>query len=151
MQVKNGFLILFLFFAFTAKAQTTKAPAKIDNSIINGLQFRNICPGKTGGRITKVIVDPNKKSRRFAAVASGNIWRTLNAGTTWEPVFENYGAYAVGTIEFDPNNANTIWAGTGENNAQRSVAKGDGVYKSCLLYTSPSPRDRTRSRMPSSA
>ena len=118
--------LLFLY------ACVTQAQEKviIDKSIINGLKFRNICPGKTGGRITKVLVDPRKKSRRFVAVASGNMWRTTNAGTTWEPVFDNYGAYAVGTIEMDPNNSNVIWAGTGENNAQRSVGKGDGVYKS---------------------
>ncbi len=130
MKVKEYWLIIFLFGAFVLDAQINNIPSKIDDSIINGLKFRNICPGKTGGRITKVIVDPNKKSRRFAAVASGNIWRTTNSGTTWEPVFDSYGAYAVGTIEFDPNNTNIIWAGTGENNAQRSVAKGDGIYKS---------------------
>ena len=130
MKVKECCLIILLFGAFVLDAQITTVPSKINNSIINGLKFRNICPGKTGGRITKVIIDPNKKSRRFAAVASGNIWRTTNSGTTWEPVFDSYGAYAVGTIEFDPNNSNIIWAGTGENNAQRSVAKGDGVYKS---------------------
>jgi len=125
-------LLCCTYFSYAQKKANT-APSKInkiDQSIINGLKFRNICAGKTGGRITKVIIDPNKKSRRFAAVASGNIWRTLNAGTTWEPVFDSYGAYAVGTIEFDPNNTNIIWAGTGENNAQRSVAKGDGIYKS---------------------
>lgn len=130
MKVKIFLLVSLLFAAFSLDAQVTKASSKIDRSIINGFKFRNVCPGKTGGRITKVIIDPNKKSRRFAAVASGNIWRTTNAGTIWEPVFDSYGAYAVGTIEFDPNNTNTIWAGTGENNAQRSVAKGDGIYKS---------------------
>ena len=125
-------ILFFWVYALSAQkiAPSSSLPISIDQSIINGLKFRNICPGKTGGRITKVIIDPNKKSRRFAAVASGNIWRTTNAGTTWEPVFDTYGAYAVGTIEFDPNNSNVVWAGTGENNAQRSVAKGDGIYKS---------------------
>lgn len=121
--------LLCSLFSFGLQAQN-QSTLEINSSITSAFKFRNICPGKTGGRITKVIVDPKKRSRRFAAVASGNIWRTTNAGTTWQPVFENYGAYAVGTIVFDPNDSNILWAGTGENNAQRSVGKGDGVYKS---------------------
>ncbi len=135
--MKNPLLLILLccclFFEVQSQSDAktqTPTSSEINSSIIKGFKFRNICAGKTGGRITKVIVDPKKRSRRFAAVASGNIWRTLNAGTTWEPVFENYGAYAVGTIVFDLNDSNILWAGTGENNAQRSVGKGDGVYKS---------------------
>lgn len=92
--------------------------------------MRNIGPAKTGGRIVDIAVDPRNKSIRFAAVASGNVWRTQNAGTTWKPVFDKYGSYSIGTVEIDPNNSNIVWVGTGENNSQRSVGFGDGVYKS---------------------
>ena len=129
--MKLRFFIFFPLFFFAAGTIAQKNTADfINSSVIKGLKLRNICPGKTGGRITKVAVDPANKSIRYAAVASGNIWKTTNAGTTWQPIFENYGSYAVGTIEIDPKNSKIIWAGTGENNAQRSVAKGDGVYKS---------------------
>ncbi|MBK6966199.1 MAG: hypothetical protein IPH20_20310 [Bacteroidales bacterium] len=63
------------------------------------------------------------------AVASGHIWKTRNAGTTWEPVFDNYGSYSIGCLAMDPENTNVVWAGSGENNHQRALGYGDGVYK----------------------
>jgi photosystem II stability/assembly factor-like uncharacterized protein len=64
------------------------------------------------------------------AEASGGIWLTYNNGTTWTPVFDSYGSYSIGTITIDPKNPSIVWAGTGENNNQRSVSYGDGVYRS---------------------
>ncbi len=64
------------------------------------------------------------------AVSSGGVWKTENAGTTYEPIFDSQGSYSIGCITLDPNNPNVVWVGTGENNNQRSVAYGDGVYKS---------------------
>src|SRR5436190_1883032 len=63
-------------------------------------------------------------------VAAGGVWKTTNAGTTWTPVFDNQSTYSIGAITIDPKNPNTVWVGTGENNAQRAVAYGDGVYRS---------------------
>jgi len=113
-------------------ASNTASPSSglIDPGIFKGLKMRNLGPAKTGGRIVDIAVDPRNKSIRFAAVASGNVWRTRNAGTTWEPVFDKYGAYSIGIVEIDPNNSNIVWVGTGENNSQRSVGLGDGIYKS---------------------
>ena len=64
------------------------------------------------------------------AAASGGVWRTLNAGVTFEPVFDGEASFSIGCITIDPNNSNVIWVGSGENNSQRSVAYGDGVYRS---------------------
>jgi photosystem II stability/assembly factor-like uncharacterized protein len=64
------------------------------------------------------------------AVASGGVWKTTNAGTTWTPIFDTQASYSIGTVVIDPKNPNVVWVGTGENNAQRSVSYGDGVYKS---------------------
>jgi hypothetical protein len=66
----------------------------------------------------------------YAAIASGGLWKTSNNGTTWTPLFDGEGSYALGVVELDPNDPQVVWVGTGENNAQRSVAFGDGVYKS---------------------
>jgi photosystem II stability/assembly factor-like uncharacterized protein len=63
------------------------------------------------------------------AVSSGGVWKTTNAGTTFEPIFNSQGSYSIGCITIDPNNPNIVWVGTGENNNQRSVAYGDGIYK----------------------
>ena len=58
------------------------------------------------------------------------MWRTDNGGTTWTPVFDGEGSYSIGAVTIDPRNPNVVWVGTGENNSQRSVGYGDGVYKS---------------------
>ncbi|MCB0282053.1 MAG: glycosyl hydrolase [Calditrichaeota bacterium] len=97
---------------------------------INELKFRLVGPALVGGRVSDIAVDPGNRSRFFVAVASGGVWRTLNAGTTFEPVFDNYGSYSIGCITIDPSNPLTVWVGSGENNSQRSVSYGDGVYKS---------------------
>jgi photosystem II stability/assembly factor-like uncharacterized protein len=96
----------------------------------SGLALRGIGPALTSGRIVDIAVDPTDKKRWFLAVASGGVWRTENAGTTWTPVFDGEGSYSIGCVTIDPRNPNVVWVGTGENNSQRSVGYGDGVYKS---------------------
>ncbi|MEM9172862.1 MAG: glycosyl hydrolase [Pseudomonadota bacterium] len=94
------------------------------------MPLRHIGPALTSGRIADFAFYPGGDHQFLAAVASGNLWRTENGGITWSPLFDNEGSYAIGVVEIDPNDTNTIWVGTGENKAQRSVAYGDGVYKS---------------------
>ncbi len=96
----------------------------------NGLSFRALGPALTSGRIADIAVDPANHDRFFLAVASGGVWRTQNAGTTFEPVFDGQGSYSIGSVTIDPNNPLTVWVGSGENNSQRSVSYGDGVYRS---------------------
>ncbi len=95
----------------------------------SGLTLRGIGPAVTSGRIADLAVDPTDKKRWFVAVASGGVWRTENAGTTWTPVFDGEGSYSIGCVAIDPSNPSVVWVGTGENNSQRSVGYGDGVYK----------------------
>lgn len=95
-----------------------------------GLEVRDIGPAVTSGRISDFAMHPDGWHVFYAAVASGGVWKTENGGITWTPIFEDQGSYAVGTIELDPNNPDTVWVGTGEDNAQRSVGFGDGVYRS---------------------
>ena len=92
--------------------------------------FRSIGPGLTSGRISDVAVDPNNPSVWYVAAAIGGLWKTDNRGNTFTPVFDTYGSYSLGSVTVDPRNSNIIWLGTGENNNQRSVSFGDGVYKS---------------------
>src|SRR5215213_3928102 len=96
----------------------------------NGLTFRSIGTAKTSGRIIDFAVNPNNHNEYFVAAASGGVWKTTNAGITYNPVFEGEGSYSIGCVKMDPSNPNVVWVGTGENNNQRSVAYGDGVYKS---------------------
>ena len=97
----------------------------------SGLELRSIGPGLASGRIMDLAVDPASDGRRyFVGVASGGVWRTVNDGTTWTPVFDHEGSYSIGCVTIDPNNPSVIWVGTGESNSQRAVYYGDGVYRS---------------------
>jgi len=96
----------------------------------SGLALRSIGPALTSGRIVDIAVDPTNPHRWFVAVTSGGVWKTENAGTTWTPVFDGEGSYSIGCVAIDPKNPFVIWVGTGENNSQRSVGYGDGVYRS---------------------
>ena len=64
----------------------------------------------------------------YVATASGGLWKTINNGVTWTPVFDSQDSYSIGTVVLDPKDSSVVWAGTGENNNQRSVNYGDGVY-----------------------
>ena len=96
----------------------------------DGLKLRLIGPAAISGRIVSIAVNPRNVSEYYIGVASGGVWKTTNAGTTFTPVFDGEGSYSIGYITLDPKDPNVVWVGTGENNSQRSVSYGDGVYKS---------------------
>ena len=126
MRTSRLVLPLVLALAAPLAAQdsaTTAAP-------FSGLRFRPLGPALTSGRIADFAVNPRNPAEYYVAVASGGVWKTENAGTTYEPVFDGEGAYSIGVVQLDPGNPSVVWVGSGENNAQRSVAYGDGVYKS---------------------
>lgn len=99
-------------------------------SVLNAFSFRNIGPACTGGRIVDLAVNPADRSEYYVAAAYSGVWKTTNSGVTFQPVFDGYGTQSIGCLRMDPQNHNTIWVGTGENNNQRSVGYGNGVYKS---------------------
>jgi photosystem II stability/assembly factor-like uncharacterized protein len=114
----------------TPSATPTPKPEPLSTGTFAGLRFRSIGPAVTSGRVNGIAVDPNDRAKYYVAVASGGVWKTVNAGTTWTPVFDNEGAFSIGAIALDPKNTATVWVGTGEYNSQRSVGYGDGVYRS---------------------
>lgn len=128
------FALILLFSAGTIinaqKKKEEKKDDKMKSGTFSGLKFRCIGPAMMSGRITDFAVNPENRSEYYATVASGGVWKTTNAGTTWKPVFDSQGSYSIGCIAMDPNNYSVIWVGTGENNSQRSVSFGDGVYRS---------------------
>ena len=95
-----------------------------------GLKFRSIGPGVESGRVMSIAVNPRKNHEFYVGVASGGVWKTVNDGTTWTPLFDGQGSYSIGWVELDPNDASVVWVGAGESNSQRSVGYGDGVYRS---------------------
>lgn len=112
------------------KKKNTEKADTLKSGSFSGLKFRSIGPAYCSGRIADFAVNPKKTSEYFVAVASGHVWKTNNSGTTWQPVFDNYGSYSIACVVMDPNNSNVVWIGTGENNHQRALGYGDGVYKS---------------------
>ncbi len=110
------------------KAKTEQTDTLVNSSIVSGLKFRSIGPAFTSGRIADFAVNPNNFSEFYVAAASGNIWKTNNNGITFKPVFDSYGAYSIGCLAIDKKNPNVVWAGTGENNHQRALGYGDGIY-----------------------
>lgn len=112
------------------KQDTPKTEDPLKGISLSGLKFRSIGPALTSGRIADIAVNPDNTSEFYVAAAAGGVWKTTNAGTTFTPIFDNYGSYSIGALAMDPNNHNVIWVGTGENNNQRSVSYGDGLYKS---------------------
>lgn len=108
----------------------TPTPDPMGSAVFSGLKFRSIGPAVTSGRVIAFAVDPSDRTKYYIGVASGGVWKTVNAGTTWTPVFDNEGAFSIGAVSLDPKNPATVWVGTGENNGQRSVGYGDGVYRS---------------------
>jgi photosystem II stability/assembly factor-like uncharacterized protein len=115
----------------SAKAKDPEAGKGVMSAkTFSGLKLRSIGPATTSGRIADFAVEAAEPSHYYVAVASGGVWKTVNAGTTYVPVFDEEGSYSIGCIALDPTNANTLWVGTGENNSQRSVSWGDGVYRS---------------------
>ncbi|HEV8357147.1 MAG TPA: hypothetical protein VGQ17_10325 [Gemmatimonadales bacterium] len=99
-------------------------------SIASGLQFRSIGPALTSGRVADIAVHPTDKRIWYVATAAGGVWKSGNAGLSFSSVFDGEGSFSTGVVAIDQRNPNVVWVGTGENNAQRVVAYGDGVYRS---------------------
>jgi len=139
--MKKGLLITFILgfvlYINTGLAQkkkeTAKEPEKKEaglSSTFGGLSFRSIGPAWASGRISDFAVNPKDHSEIYVGVGAGNIWKSTNNGTSWTPIFDKYGAYAIGCLKMDHENPSVIWAGTGENTHQRQLGYGDGIYKS---------------------
>ncbi|MBO6516234.1 MAG: glycosyl hydrolase [Bacteroidia bacterium] len=136
MKLKYFFTCLILILSTSVYAQKKKDADKEANAYwlksgqLSGLKFRSIGPALTSGRIIDIAVNPKNFNEYYVAVASGGVWKTTNHGVSYRPIFDAQGSYSIGCITIDPNQSSTIWVGTGENNNQRSVGYGDGVYKS---------------------
>ena len=104
--------------------------ATLDPALFSRLEYRSIGPTSMGGRICDVAGIPGDIATVYAASCSGGLWKTVNGGVNWKPIFENQAVLSIGAIAIDPKNPDVIWVGTGEANARNSVSFGNGVYKS---------------------
>jgi photosystem II stability/assembly factor-like uncharacterized protein len=120
-----------------ASAQTSvngaRAPAAVDKTLQPAMRWRSIGPANTSGRIDDLAIGraPGSPDAIYVASASGGVFKSTNAGTSWTPVFDNVDAMmSIGAIAVGKSNPNVVWVGTGEANNRQSSSWGDGVYKS---------------------
>lgn len=123
-----------LLLACAAAAQQSadeRRPVKYDAGTISGLPARNIGSAQMSGRIAAVDgVNENGRLTIYAASASGGVWKSINGGTTFKPVFDDQPVQSIGAVTVDPSNHKIVWVGAGESWTRNSVSIGDGVYKS---------------------
>jgi photosystem II stability/assembly factor-like uncharacterized protein len=116
---------------FLSVALFAQQAAKFDAATISGLPARNIGSATMSGRIAAVAaVNDNGRLTLFVGAASGGVWKSVNGGTTFKPVFDRQSVQSIGAITIDPSNSKVVWVGTGESWTRNSVSIGDGIYKS---------------------
>ena len=121
-------VIGFLSLSLAASAQQA---TKFDAATISGLPVRNIGSATMSGRIAAVAaVNENGRLTLFVGAASGGVWKSVNGGTTFKPVFDRQSVQSIGAIAIDPSNSKIVWVGAGEAWTRNSVSIGDGIYKS---------------------
>lgn len=119
---------IFLFLLLWIPACLFGQPADAD--FYDAFRWRNIGPANQGGRIVDIEARSDDFTHVYAASASGGIWKSDNAGTTWEPIFTDQATASIGDIALYPGDPEILWVGTGEANNRNSVSWGNGVYRS---------------------
>ncbi len=128
--------LLFIVQPVEAQRRNRQAPdvqptqgSGASSADLGTLRFRSVGPASYSGRIADFAVNPENPSEYYVGTAAGGLWKTENKGTTFKPIFDNQKVFSIGALAIDPNNPFVLWVGTGENNSQRNLAYGDGVYK----------------------
>lgn len=120
--MKKGVLFLSLMIGSMSFAQNNPFPGD--------MHFRNIGPAGMSGRVTTIDADLHHPGTFFIGSASGGLWKTINSGQTWTPIFDQQPTSSIGAVTIAPNNPDVIWVGTGEGNPRNSQSSGYGIYKS---------------------
>ena len=122
--------ILVCLALLTSLVGDVSAQGPSQQALFADFQWRNIGPANMAGRVTDIEALDDDFTHVLVAAASGGVWKSTNAGTTWEPIFTDYGTANIGDIAIFQPDPEIIWVGTGESCTRNSVGWGDGVYKS---------------------
>jgi photosystem II stability/assembly factor-like uncharacterized protein len=126
-------LLIITFFANVLLASSVCSaaePKTLEEKLLETVPARLIGPANMSGRISAVAVHPQKPSTLYVGAASGGVWKTVNNGASWKPLFDDQPVSSIGDVALAPSNPDIVWVGTGEANARNSVSWGNGVYKS---------------------
>ncbi len=134
------FLSLVLGSHLFVGAQEAKSPLldsweqhmRMKKSSLFGLEWISLGPVMNSARVEAVQCDPSRPGTWYVAFGSGNLWKTINHGLTWKPIFENQSALGIGDIALAPSNPDIIWVGTGESlkKPRNFTMPGTGVFRS---------------------
>src|SRR4051812_4839965 len=105
------------------------AAQTLDTSVVNAFRWRNVGPSNFMGRLSDVQGIPGSKTI-YVAAAGGGIWKSINGGISWRPIFDDKDVAAFGMLAIAPSDTNTIYAGSGEPNSRNTIEPGNGMYKS---------------------
>ena len=125
--LKSAWVILLTVFLFS----NFISGQNLEEKIIKDMRWRNIGLANLNGRVSDIeVLNYDSTTLLLIASASGGVWKSTNAGTTFEPIFDKYGSASIGDIAIFQKDPNLIWVGTGEKNSRNTVGWGDGIYKS---------------------
>ncbi len=129
--LRASLLLITLSTGAIAQATQPASVAKVDSETISGLGARNIGSAAMSGRISAIAaVAEGNRLTVYVGAASGGVWKSVNGGTSYKPVFDKEPVQSIGAIAIDPTNPKVIWVGTGESWTRNSVSIGNGIYKS---------------------
>ncbi|MCS6808028.1 MAG: glycosyl hydrolase [Bacteroidota bacterium] len=121
-------LCCIMLIGYTVPTYAQLTPPR-DTTRFKNLKFRNIGPA-LGGRISRVCGVPGNPLVYYAATASGGVWKSIDGGTTWQPIMDDQPVASIGSIAVAPSDPNIIYVGSGEANPRGNVAAGNGIFKS---------------------
>src|SRR5262245_59452764 len=111
-----------------SRSSAKGAETRLKSDTFTGLAFRGIGPAVTSGRVGDIAIHPTDRNTWYVVAASGGVWKTINAGVTWTPIFDGEGSYSIGSVTVVPKHHMVIWVGTGETNSIRRLVYDCGCY-----------------------
>ena len=116
--------------AIAAAFATTLSAQALDSTVVAAFRWRNVGPANFNGRVSDVQGIPSPSKTLYVAAAGGGLWKSMNNGISWRPIFDDKDVAAFGMLAIAPSDTNIVWAGTGEPNSRNTIEPGDGMYKS---------------------
>lgn len=111
-------------------SSVTPAFGQVDPGLLAGMTARSIGPAGMSGRVADVVAAPSDPTIVYVGAATGGVWKSVNGGLNFEPVFDDEPVAAIGAIAIHPTDPDVVWVGTGEGNVRNSVSVGNGIYRS---------------------
>src|SRR5215470_17425181 len=128
LMLKPKLTLLLILLSLGLLLQSSVQAQEPSRDILGNLRFRFI--GPTGNRLTSVVGIPGDSNTYYVGAASGGIWKTVDAGVHWDPIFDGQPVSSIGALAIAPSDPNIVWAGTGEPWIRSHISVGEGIYKS---------------------